>query len=70
MLAERPSNRQSLQLEVWLARANPNEMALRLQPMKHFNERHRAIEARQQKEVLAQLSRLSPERLEELLRER
>ena len=51
-------------------RAKPNEMTLKLRPMKYSNERHRALDARRQKEVLALLSRASPARLEELLRGR
>lgn len=53
-----------------LDRADKDSWPLKLRTMKHSNERHRAIEARQREEVLARLSHVSPERLDELLRGR
>jgi len=50
-------------------RANPNDLTLKLRPLKYSNERHRILEARLHKEVLTHLSRVSPARLAELLRE-
>lgn len=49
-------------------RANRSDMTLKLRPLTHANERHRMVEARRQKAVLSRLSRVSPQRLEELLR--
>ncbi len=50
-------------------RANPSDFMLKLRPLKYTNARHRAIDERRQKDVLTRLSHLSPERLEELVRE-
>jgi len=47
-----------------------NEMTLKLKPLSHTNGRYRALEALQQKEILNKLGRLSPSRLDQLLRER
>lgn len=70
-LLRRDSVRQALGLEPYqFDRVKKDELMLKLRPLKHSNERHRLLEARRQKEVLTQLSRLSPARLQSLLQER
>lgn len=70
-LLRRDSVRQAIGLQNYeLDRANKDEFMLNLRPLKHSNERHRVLEERRDKAVLTRLSRVSPARLEELLRER
>ncbi|MBK9240526.1 MAG: hypothetical protein IPL75_09755 [Acidobacteria bacterium] len=49
---------------------NASDFLLKMRPLKYSNARHRAIEERRHKDVLTRLSHLSPERLDELVRER
>ena len=70
-LLRRPAVCEALGLKSYdFDRLAPNDMTLKMRPMKYSNERHRAIQERQQKEVLARLSRLTPSRLDDLLRDR
>ena len=69
-LLRRDSVCQALGLKAFeFDRADPSDFMLKLRPLKYTNARHRAIDERRQKDVLTRLSHLSPERLEELLRE-
>lgn len=51
-------------------RTEPMQMAVEIRTMKHSNARHRAVAKLRQDEVLSRLARVSPARLDALLRER
>lgn len=70
-LLRQESVQQALGLsDIDFLRTEPTKMPLEVRTLKHFNARHRAVAKLRQDEVLSRLERVSPERLEELLRER
>lgn len=51
-------------------RAKPNDSPLKYRSARHYNIRSAALRERREKDVMERLSRVSPERLDELLRGR
>jgi hypothetical protein len=51
-----------------LERAKPSESPLKMRSMRHYNRRNEALEGHRRAEVMDRLARLSPERLDALLR--